>query len=217
MKLVELGEQAKVKLSIYIDDRNFEFDTVISMFHRKSALIVPIRKDNRLLNVQGDNVRVDVLLMRENDKPLIWENTNMECVRFRGQIYYSVDANMEGKEYNRRGDYRLYIGEEIHARIGHNGPERIVLLKDISNSGFAFIYTEDLPNSDGAFVYMTYPARIEDQYKELALFGKVVRKMPLEDGRMLYGCVLVKKNELVGRFIMQKQMEQLAKKKERLI
>ena len=46
-----------------------------------------------------------------------------------------------------------YIGEEIHARIGHSGREKIVHLKDLSNTGFAFIYKEELKDADGAFVY----------------------------------------------------------------
>jgi len=40
--------------------------------------------------------------------------------------------------------------------------------------------------------------------------------MPLDDGRFLYGCALMKKNEMIGHYINQKQMEQLAKKNERL-
>ena len=84
-----------------------------------------------------------------------------------------------------------------------------------SNSGFAFIYKEEIKDVEGAFVYMTYMAEIEENVKELALFGKIVRIMPLEDGRFLYGCVLMKKNELIGHYINQKQMEQLAKKNER--
>ena len=82
--------------------------------------------------------------------------------------------------------------------------------------GFAFIYKEELKDADGAFVYMTYMAQYEKKVTEIALFGKIVRTMPLDDGRFLYGCALMKKNEMIGHYINQKQMEQLAKKNERL-
>ena len=81
--------------------------------------------------------------------------------------------------------------------------------------GFAFIYKEELKDADGAFVYMTYMAQYEKKVTEIALFGKIVRTMPLDDGRFLYGCALMKKNEMIGHYINQKQMEQLAKKNER--
>mgnify|MGYP000179175912 FL=1 len=63
---------------------------------------------------------------------------------------------------------------------------------------------------------MTYMAQYEKKVTEIALFGKIVRTMPLDDGRFLYGCALMKKNEMIGHYINQKQMEQLAKKNERL-
>lgn len=215
MVFSELGPGTTIRLIINIEGTQFEFETTVVQKHKKKILLVPIRKNGKILNVHGEGVNVDVMYIREDEKPMFWENTNMECVRHKGQIYYAVMADLEGKEYNRRGEYRLFVGEEHHARIGHGGPERIVLLKDISNSGFAFIYPEDLDDSDGAFVYMTYPAQLGDDTIELPLFGKVVRKMTLADGRILYGCVLMKKNEMIGHFINQKQMEQLAKKSER--
>ena len=57
--------------------------------------------------------------------------------------------------------------------------------------------------------------KIDNKTIELPLFGKIIRNTTLTDGRVLYGCVLVKKNEIIGHFINQKQMEQLAKKNER--
>ena len=66
----------------------------------------------------------------------------------------------------------MYIGEEIHARIGHSGREKIVHLKDLSNTGFAFIYKEELKDADGAFVYMTYMAQYEKKLRKLPCLEK---------------------------------------------
>ena len=94
-------------------------------------------------------------------------------------------------------------------------------LNPISQTGLGLFgdeykQTEELKDADGAFVYMTYMAQYEEKVTEIALFGKIVRTMPLDDGRFLYGCALMKKNEMIGHYINQKQMEQLAKKNERL-
>lgn len=215
MLFSELGTGTTVRLSISIDEMFFEFETTVQTKHKKKILIEPIRKDGKILNVQGDNVVVDIMYVREDEKPMLWRDADLECVRLKGQFYYAVSADLQGKEYNRRGDFRLFIGEEHPAKIGHGGSDRIVILKDLSNSGFAFIYSEDIEGAEGAFVYMSYPAVLGDRTLELPLIGKIVRKMTLSDGRKLYGCVLMKKNEMIGHYINQKQMEQLAKKNER--
>lgn len=215
MLLSELEQGAKVLLLLTIDGKHFEFETIVQGKHKHDVLLEPIRKDQKILNVQSDQVDVDIMYMREDDKPILWKGAKMGCIRHKHKIYYASEAANEGREYNRRGAYRLYIGEEIHARIGHSGREKIVHLKDLSNTGFAFIYKEELKDADGAFVYMTYMAQYEEKVTEIALFGKIVRTMPLDDGRFLYGCALMKKNEMIGHYINQKQMEQLAKKNER--
>lgn len=211
----ELGDGTDVRLNITIEETMFEFDTTVRTRHKKKVLFEPIRKNGKILNVQSDNIRVDVMYIREAEKPILWTGTQMVCVKYKGQLYYAAAENMKGKEHNRRGDFRLFIGEEYPAKIGQNKRSHLVVLKDLSNSGFAFVSPEKIENSDGVFVYILYYGKLDDKKIELPLFGKIIRNATLTDGRVLYGCVLVKKNELIGHFINQKQMEQLAKKNER--
>ncbi len=213
MLLSDLDKGVSVKLIITIDEKVFEFDSNVALHHRKEVLFEPIRKDGKLLNVQGNNISVDILLIRQDEKPIIWKNADMTCIRYKRNIYYTAEGSCKGKEFNRRSEYRIFIGEELHARIGQKSIERVVVLKDLSNSGFSFIYPEELEGADGAFVSMVYPARMEDKVYELPLYGKIIRKMSLPDGRMLYGCILLKKNKMIGHYINQKQMEHLAGKK----
>ena len=167
MLLSELEQGAKVLLLLTIDGKHFEFETIVQGKHKHDVLLEPIRKDQKILNVQSDQVDVDIMYMREDDKPILWKEAKMDCIRHKHKIYYASEAANEGREYNRRGAYRLYIGEEIHARIGHSGREKIVHLKDLSNTGFAFIYKEELKDADGAFVYMTYMAQYEKKVTEI--------------------------------------------------
>ena len=211
----ELGDGTDVRLNITIEETMFEFDTTVRTKHKKKVLLEPIRKNGKILNIQSDNIRVDVMYIREDEKPILWMDTQMVCVKHKGQVYYAAAGNLQGKEYNRRGDFRLFIGEEHPAKIGQNKRAHLVVLKDLSSSGFAFVSPEKIKNPDGVFVYILYPGKLDNKTIELPLFGKIVRNATLTDGRVLYGCVLVKKNEIIGHFINQKQMEQLAKKNER--
>lgn len=139
----------------------------------------------------------------------------MECIRYKKQIYYAAKGDLNGKGYNRRGEYRLFIGENVNVRIGDMIKERFVVLKDISNSGFAFVYEGEISDAIGMFVTIKYLARIEGKAYELTLAGRVVREMAVTDTKKLYGCALLKRNKMIGQYINQRQMEQLAEKNER--
>ncbi|MCR5691567.1 MAG: hypothetical protein K6G62_05050 [Eubacterium sp.] len=215
MNISELSPGSKLRLNVAIRDRQFEFESKVAEPSKKEFLIEPIRMDGKLLNVEGNSVTVDLLLIREDEKPIIWKNVDIRCVRHKHKTYYAVDKDLPGKEYNRRREYRLFVGEEMTAHIGSDRTDRSILLKDVSNSGFAFINPSSLEEDEESFVYLAFPAKLGEREIEIPLFGKIVRKMDLPDGRVLYGCVLVKKNEILGRYINQKQMEILAKKRER--
>ncbi len=213
--LSELEPGSSVQLLLTMGDKKFEFTTTVYARHKHHVLFEPIRKDGKILNVQKEDVSLDIMYLRQDEKPVLWQNAELSYVRHRHELYYAAEADWKGREYNRRGAYRLYIGEEIRAKIGQARKSRIVHLKDISSSGFAFIYDEEIADAEGMFVSLKYVAELEGNVKELSMHGKVVRCMPLEDGRFLYGCALLKKNEMIGHYINQKQMEQLANKNER--
>ena len=69
MLLSELEQGAKVLLLLTIDGKHFEFETIVQGKHKHDVLLEPIRKDQKILNVQSDQVDVDIMYMREDDKP----------------------------------------------------------------------------------------------------------------------------------------------------
>lgn len=214
MRLSELEPDTEVRLNILIEGQHFDFDTIIRHKNRRDVFIEPIRKGEKMLNVQGDNIILDIMYLRPEGKPILWRNVKLGCVRYKQEIYYCARADLEGEEYNRRGDFRLYVGEEFPAMNGNERRAHHVILKDLSSSGFAFISQYELRNADHALIRIKYIGELKNKTCEIALMGKIVRKMELEDGRILYGCALVRKNDAIGHYIFQKQMEQLAGKKD---
>lgn len=212
----DLEVEATIQLNITIDGVQFEYESTIYKHHKKKVLIEPVRKDGKIFVIQKDKASVDIVYNREHEKPLIWKNVELKCVRYKDQIFYAVPGDLPGKEHNRRGAFRLFIGEERRAKIGKNKRSYHVILKDLSNSGFAFISAQKIKDAEGTFVYLVYPVTLSGNTFELMLFGKIVREIDLENEDTLYGCILLKKSGLIGHYINQKQMEQLAKKKERL-
>lgn len=215
MRLSELQVGTSLQLAVSFENQHFEFETKIDLIHKSKVMLEPVRKDNKLLNVHGKNVQTDLLLIRENEKPILWKNVDIVTTKYKHGLYYMVDGEINGKEYNRRGAYRMFVGETLDAKIGIKANSSIqVILKDISNSGFAIINNEEIDGGDDAFIFLSYQAKMGDVVRNLPLMGKVVRKMTLQDGRILYGCALVKKNDMIGHYINQKQMEDLQKKRQ---
>lgn len=213
MKLSELEKGTGLCLSVVWKEQRYEFETRILGKKRREIILEPIRKDGRLLNVEGKEFVTDLFLWRSGDKPICWKNAGLHCILWKKQVVYAVSADSVGKTYNRRNFFRLFVGEEAVARVGERRARRVVL-KDISNSGFAIISQREVP--DGALIAMNYPVELEGKERKLMLYGKVRRTESLPDGRVMYGCSLVRKNELVGRYVTQKQMEKLVRKRQGL-
>ena len=53
MLLSELEQGAKVLLLLTIDGKHFEFETIVQGKHKHDVLFEPIRKDQKILNVQS--------------------------------------------------------------------------------------------------------------------------------------------------------------------
>lgn len=92
MLLSELEQGAKVLLLLTIDGKHFEFETIVQGKHKHDVLFEPIRKDQKILNVQSDQVDVDIMYMREDDKPILWKEAKMGCIRHKHKIYYASEA-----------------------------------------------------------------------------------------------------------------------------
>lgn len=209
MKLSELPDGTEVSFELYITGKKFEFPSVLNFHKKGKAYFEPIRVGDKFLNIEDEKIHANLLLNVEGDKPVMWHEAGVKSEVYKKQVYYTMDADSNGKKHNRRAAYRQYIGESVFARIGSGKPEVQVLLKDVSNTGFAFIYREDIEDSDHAMVFMVYNYKDENTAFALTLSGTVVRKQQLEDGRFLYGCALLKRNDLISKFVNYKQKEQL--------
>lgn len=209
VKLSELQDETAVSFELYIGANKFEFPSVMHFQRKGKAYFEPIRIDGKLLKIQNEKIHANLLQPREGEKPVMWPEVDAREEIYKKAVYYTIDSECKGKSYNRRSAYRQYVGEEVFAKVGTGKPDIQVVLKDISNTGFSFVYREEIKDSERAMVLMTYIYKDENASFDLTLSGKVVRKQQLEDGRILYGCVLVKKNDLISKFVNYKQKEQL--------
>lgn len=209
VKLSELEEGAAITFEVHVDEKKFEFPSVVKFQKRGKMYFEPIRVGDKLLNVSNEKISVNLVYAVEGDKPILWRDLDVQEEVYKRVVYYCAKTDAVGKVFNRRGAYRQFVGAPVFAKVGTRKAEIQVILRDISTNGFSFVYREDIEDADHSLVVVPYVYRDEHVMFDLTLSGKIVRKQVMPDGKILYGCVLVKKNELIAKFVNYKQKEQL--------
>jgi c-di-GMP-binding flagellar brake protein YcgR len=204
----DIPNGAKIELEVRYSGQTISFDSEVQLTINNSVLISPIIVNDQTVGF-NDNCRIN-LIVKINGKVFLWDNVIVKLVKYDGAIYHKIDtAGGEGKPYNRREAYRMYIGEDMPIYINtSSGPLALsVLVKDLSETGVAFITKEELETD------RVIRLKIKDKNSILSLSGIIVRKefLPHLDS-FLYGCKFNEKNNRLGNYIARKQGEALRKR-----
>lgn len=207
MKIFELEEKTEVNLIILFGEKTLNFKSTYVGAKGKEALVSAVRVDGKVLNLEGDDIKVSLMVERENDKPIIWTDCDVKMIVVKGNVLLKISSKSDAKSVNRRDGFRLFIGGNAKGRIGRNKEVLQMVLKDVSYSGFAVIidskteYEKDMP------IRVVY--KDEELKVVLDLIGKIVRVEARSDRRLL-GCKLDLPNPVLGKYIGDKQQKILA-------
>lgn len=196
-----------MQVEVKCNGKTVRFNGIIAQIINNSVLTTPIKFNDQTVGF-SDNCQIDFLYVYEG-KLYLWDNVTVKLVRYDGEIYHKIDLFGEGKPYNRRDSYRMYVGEDMSIYVNTaSGPEALsVLVKDISETGVAFITKEELD------LDRTIRLRIKDNAVLITMSGVVVRKEFQKNlSAYLYGCKFNERNEKLSRYIAKKQSEALRKK-----
>jgi hypothetical protein len=156
----------------------------------------------------SDKFQVNFLYKLEG-RLFLWENVTVKLVKFEGGIYHMIDLDGDGKPFNRRDAYRMYIGEDMPLYVNTaTGPTALsVLVKDLSETGVGFITKDDID------IDRTIRLKLKDNNAIINMSGVIVRKEFLDNlGSFLYGCKFNEKNNHLSKYIAKRQAEVLKKK-----
>ena len=147
-----------------------------------------------------------IIMRRENKSPMVWKGVGVACVHEKSGSFYKITASGEGFEINRRGAFRLFVGISGVAQLGINRKAVDVIVKDVSENGFSFVSSEDIEN------VINMPVRLvfNDFNKNYSLMGIIVRKVIINETKVLYGCQLSVNNSQLEQYINQKQRQMLS-------
>lgn len=207
MHIDEITKGEAVEVEVKCNGKTMNFRSEVILVKSNSVLINSIKVNEQTVGF-SDNCQIN-FLYKQDGKLFIWEKVGVKLVKYDGDIYHKIDLFGDGKPFNRRDSYRLYIGEEMPLYVNTaSGPNALsVLVKDLSETGVGFITNDEFD------VDRTIRLKLKDNNTLISLSGIIVRKEFLPNvGSTLYGCKFNEKNDKLGKYITKRQAEQLRKK-----
>lgn len=207
MLLQEMPADNKIIIELSIKGQKFEFPSKVVSQGNNSIFIEPIRINGKVLTFNSsESVAINIVMIRENKSPMVWKGVGVACVHEKSGSFYKITASGEGFEINRRGAFRLFVGISGVAQLGINRKAVDVIVKDVSENGFSFVSSEDMEN------VINMPVRLvfNDFNKNYSLMGIIVRKVIINETKVLYCCQLSVNNSQLEQYINQKQRQMLS-------
>ncbi len=207
MHVDSIAKGGLMEVEVRCNGKTVTFKSEVAHIVGNSILISPIKVNEQTIGF-SESCQINFLYVSEG-KLFLWEKVDIKLVKYDGIIYHKIDIYGDGKPFNRRDSYRMYIGEDMPLYVNSaSGPIALsVLIKDISETGVGFISKEDID------VERTIRLKLKDNNLILSISGIIVRKEFLSNlGSYLYGCRFNEKNDKLSKYIAKKQGEVLRKK-----
>lgn len=231
MKIWNIEPKSNIILKITVNGQFVDLPTIAVKQDSDGIICEAIRVNGKVVSLKGEGVTIELMYIRSDNSPIVWKGVACDYVTMDTKVYYKIMSDFEGAEKNRREAFRLYLGCKGVAQVGINKKALDVVVKDISDNGFAFIAgninAESDEEHDGqdatpdatsqeASSSVGKPVRLvfTDDEIQFALMGIVVRVLKVDESNYLYGCRLSIMNNRLSKYITEKQRVQISKQKE---
>ena len=209
MKLTDFEMAHSVELEILHDGRKTTLITSVEGIINNHVLLTPIHLDGKIV---GFPPKFTVnLFYPENGQVFCWYNVHVKAARYHGKIYHYVELAGNATISNRRGAYRVYIGENrfIYHRVGSDTKMYEVLLRDLSETGMCFVSKDNFEIGRAVHLQLRFTSG-----HELTLRAKLLwrRENPNRNTTFLYGCKFTEKSKLLNSYLMNVQQEKQKKR-----
>lgn len=227
MYIDEMPIGSEVTIQVYRGKENVdlvsevvEMDKDLRGLLSKKARFVPIK----LIEEEGkvvsfpENLHYHTIIS-SGGSPLIWYELSIRYIQHpsTGERWHIILAEKEGKVYNRRENFRLFMGCNGTAVIGTSQKNLEVLIKDISAQGVGFVLsTQDCRNiSIGDKVHLKFRDGVDANNTMFNIVTNVVRIDDMDsENRCLVGCMQDKYSDTINKYILNKQREQMKKQRQ---
>lgn len=216
MRIEELRPGQELTLFVSVNNNSLVFTSRVQEINPKRHMIFAdaVFQNGKPISFRGKGVILNVLAAINDEKPHLFKNvSNTLLRRSDGTLCYSFTTIAESVAYNRRENFRCYVGIETSVQVGTNRAAYEAIIRDVSSNGFAVVCDNDVKFPAGSLVHVVLNDQIDgfgEKYY-FHLYGLVARIQELENGRTVYGCRL--NNHVAGldAYLMKKERNRLKK------
>ncbi|MBQ7834082.1 MAG: PilZ domain-containing protein [Lachnospiraceae bacterium] len=206
MEIREITPNFKMSITISNQQSSMTLNSDIAFVEGDKLYVMPFEHNGVILNFNSGAVAISMIAYEEEKTPYLWKIVHINREFIDGVTYHVITSEVSGVKINRRENFRVFIGIDGKATILGKEVPFDVLIKDISESGFAIILdanSEVKINKNEAVMIDFYDKGLDERFN---LTGRVVRAEVTEKN-VLYGCRLLKDSPLVRKYIANKQLE----------
>lgn len=206
MEIREITDSYKMSITISNQRSNVTLNSNIVFVQNNKLYVEPFEHNGVILNFDSDGIAISMIAYQEEKVPFLWQIVRVHREIVDGTQYHVITSDVPGVRINRRDNFRVFLGIDGKASIPGKTKPFDVVVKDISESGFAILLdiTSEIKIPKNELVLLEFYDSIGGV--PFVLNGRVVRINAM-DKYTLYGCRLIKDNPLVSRFIANKQLE----------
>lgn len=215
-KDIEIGQEIIVEARNKVDEIQF-VTSVISKEDRHNIIYTgTIEHEGKILTF--DTVEARVLVEVPGEKPILFRGAKIvPCKNANQQRIYRIKVDGIGIEYNRRGAFRCFLGQNVALHLEDDPKQYRAILKDISSTGFGVVLTTDVLSPDRLEQGMKCSTSINDKIDRfnnvnIGLQGTVCRVTEVDGGKYVCGCELLMRSYEIDRYISLKERINLARK-----
>jgi hypothetical protein len=207
-KTVAITDEQELKLFAQLQKNNpANFFTVVET----------IKEDDKVVGFPVGNIQY-VLDCIVDSKPYLFNGIQINAIKLpTGNEYHIIFSDKNMNPYNRRQEFRLWLGIDGIAQLGLNRAAREVVIKDISLNGIGFVTGLDYSCNLGDIAHISFSDKlINRSTREItdlnfSITAQVVHIQELDEKSKHIGCKIVNKSRssTIDRYIAAKQMERM--------
>ena len=212
MKLWEIEQGEQIRVVASTEKSKFEQTAFIEFSKDVVIFVKPMYYEGQLLNFDGERLKISVVYIVNNEKPMVWEGCTIRYVQTKTQKFHAIFCKRDGIHLNRRQAFRQYLGILGKLMVESTRERKEVIVKNISTTGVSFVMesTDDITMDD----IRKFQLEFEDTQERLniTLQGEVIREDDVEN-KKVFGALIKKANVDLSAYIAHKQKQDIARKR----
>ncbi|MCM1107035.1 MAG: PilZ domain-containing protein [Blautia sp.] len=199
------------------NDLDFLAELLARSKFRACVAVTLFVSDNQTINFASPNVQCDCIGIFE-ELPYMWEN--VKIVKFAlpdAGRQHVIFSSHDARSFNRRKDFRLWLGEECTLTYGSPAVTKRGTIRDFSVTGMGLLVSPDIKIAPGTRIRVQFSERKkvgeEEQTIVYTVFVCAVRFAPVNARNQIIGCRIIDGGRDYVGYFYKKQRESMQREK----